>query len=578
MRSRLDPIDDIPCPNSATEEIMPPMPPSVPHEQTFRTDMLRIACVVSLAFAAAGCATSARADVSASCKADSGFVPNEFSGIAIPSAQIDAAIGQVDALAQKLMTSSGIPGMAVAVVRDGKTVFAKGYGVRSLDTGMPVDADTVFQLASVSKSIGATVIAHQVGAGVVAWNTRVQKPMPAFKLNEWYASGTATIGVWYAHRSGLPEHAGDLLEDLGFDRAQILGKLRYVPLAPFRAHYAYTNFGMTAAAEAVAIASGSDWATLSQQVLYAPLGMRSTSSRYADFAARANRAVGHVKAGSKYIVTLSQRDPDAQSPAGGVSSSVNDVARWMAMVLAHGCVNEAPFIPGAALLPAISPQIVSAAPSNPRARAGFYGYGFNVGESGSGRVVLSHSGAFALGAATAYTLIPSANVGIVTLTNALPIGVPETLNADFADLVQFGRIAQPWGELYAGALQGLLAPTGAHACTENSKDGSFDCPPPPANATPAQPLVNYAGTYANDFYGAADVLVAGGALELRIGPLGMTFPLAHWDGNVFLMVPPGESAASGSRSMVSFANNTMTIEYMNDDGLGVFQSTRRPQP
>jgi len=555
------------------------LPPSVRPRQTFHAGMLRVACLAALALAAAGCATRARADIPPSCEADSGFVPNEFSGIEIPAGQIDAAVAQIDALAQKLMTTSGIPGMAVAVVRDGKTVFAKGYGVRSLDTGMPVDADTVFQLASMSKSIGATVVAHQVGAGVVAWDTRVQKLMPKFKLNEWYATNNVTIGDLYAHRSGLPEHIADFLEDLGFDRAQMLDKLRYAPLAPFRAHYAYTNFGMTAAAEAVSIASGTDWATLSQQALYMPLGMNSTSSRYADFVARANRAVGHVKDGNRFVVTPSQRNPDAQSPAGGVSSSVNDVARWMTMVLANGCANGTQLIAGAALLPATSPQTVAAAPSNPRSRASFYGYGFNVGESGSGRVVLTHSGAFALGAATAYTLIPSANVGIVTLTNALPTGAPETLNAEFADLIQFGRITQPWDELYAGAFRKILAPIGDHACTPKP-DGTFDCPAPPAGAPPAQPLVRYAGTYASDFYGPAEIFVAGGAPKLRIGPQNTTFDLIHWAGDEFLMIPPGESAMPGSRSTVAFANGTMTIEYMNagdEKGLGVFRSTRRPQ-
>ncbi len=540
--------------------------------------------LLSCACAHADLPTTARSphpeQTAGACADASPFVPNEFSGIDIPAAQIDAAVAQVDALAQKLMTTSGVPGMAVAVVRDGKTVFAKGYGVRSLDTGAPVDADTVFQLASMSKSIGATVIAHQVGAGVVGWDTRVQKLMPAFKLSEWYATNNATIGDLYAHRSGLPEHIADFLEDLGFDRAQMLDKLRYAPLAPFRAHYAYTNFGMTAAAVAVATASGTDWETLSQQALYVPLGMSSTSSRYADFAARANRAVGHVKHGDRFVVTPSQRDPDAQSPAGGVSSSVNDVARWMNMMLANGCVNGAQWTPGAALLPATSPQIVSAAPSNPRSRAGFYGYGFNVGESGSGRVVLTHSGAFALGAATAYTLIPSANVGIVTLTNALPTGLPETLNADFADLIQFGRITQPWDELYAGAFKGILAPTGDHACTPKA-DGTFDCPAPPADAAPAQPLARYAGTYANNFYGPVQILAANGALQLRIGPNDMAFDLTHWSGDVFLMTPPGESAMPGSRSMVTFADATLTIEYMNQDdqkGLGVFRSTRAPRP
>jgi len=538
--------------------------------------------ILPIAALLAGCSVYApvtRATTPA-CEITSPVLPNEFSGVEIPAGHIDAAIAQVDALAQKLMTSSGIPGMAVAVVRDGKTVFAKGYGVRSLETGVPVDADTVFQLASMSKSIGATVVAHQVGQGVVGWDTRVQKLMSAFKLNEWYATNNVTVGDLYAHRSGLPEHIADFLEDLGFNRAQMLDKLRYAPLEPFRAHYAYTNFGMTAAAEAVAIASGSDWATLSQQALYAPLGMSSTSSRYADFAARANRAVGHVKNGDRFVVTTAQRDPDAQSAAGGVSSSVNDIARWMNMVLAGGCANGTQLIPGAALLPATSPQIVSAAPSNPRSRAGFYGYGFNVGESGAGRVVLTHSGAFALGAATAFTLIPSANVGIVTLTNALPTGAPETLNADFADLVQFGRITQCWDKLYADAFKGILNPTGDHACTPKP-DGGFNCPVPPVDAAPAQSLARYAGTYANDFYGPAEILVTNDALKLRIGPHNMTFDLSHWTGDEFLMIPPGESAMPGSRSIVAFANGTMTIEYMDagdQKGLGVFRSARRPQP
>jgi CubicO group peptidase (beta-lactamase class C family) len=529
------------------------------------------------------CLLAAKANTAAAaaaCEPDSAPVPNEFSGMEIPAGQIDAAVAHVDELAQALMKSNGIPGMAVAVVHDGKTVFAKGYGVRSVDTGVPVDADTIFQLASVSKSIGATVVAHQVSQGVVGWDTRVQKLMPQFKLSEWYATNNATIGDLYAHRSGLPEHVADFLEDLGFTRGQMLDKLRYAPLAPFRAHYAYTNFGMTAAAEAVAIASGTDWATLSQQALYAPLGMNSTSSRYADFVARSNRAVGHVQSGNKYIVSAPGRNPDAQSPAGGVSSSVNDMAQWMSMVLAHGCANGTQLIAGNALLPAISPQTVSNMPSNPRSRAGFYGYGFNVADSGAGRVVLTHSGAFALGAGTAYTLIPSANVGIVTLTNALPIGVPETLNAEFADLVQFGRITQPWGALYAGAFKPILAPVGEHACTPNAS-GQFDCPAPPINATPAQPLARYAGTYANNFYGPAEIFVSDNALKLRIGPRNMTFDLTHWEGDEFLMVPPGESAMPGSRSSVKFADSTMTIEYMNagdQEGLGVFRSTRTPKP
>jgi CubicO group peptidase (beta-lactamase class C family) len=146
----------------------------------------------------------------------------------------------------------------------------------------------------------------------------VASKLPQFTLADPYVTAHVTIGDLYAHRSGLPEHAGDDLEDLGYDRAQVLERLRYLPLDPFRSSYHYTNFGVTAAAEAVAAAARVDWATLSEQVLYTPLGMSSTSSRFADFEARENRARGHQLVGGAYVAR-DVRQPDAQSPAGGVS-------------------------------------------------------------------------------------------------------------------------------------------------------------------------------------------------------------------------------------------------------------------
>ena len=347
--------------------------------------------------------------------------PPQVAGVPIPDGQIERAVGQLDALAQAILEKSGIPGLAVAVVRDGKTVYAKGFGLRKIGERQPVDAETVFQIASLSKSIGATVVAHQVGAGVVKWDTPLVTWLPWFELNDPWITKHVTIGDMYAHRSGLPDHAGDDLEDLGYDRREILHRLRFAPLHSFRDDYAYTNFGLTAAAEAVAVASGKDWATLSDEVLYRPLGMSATSSRYADYAARENRAFPHVRTAGGFEPKY-QRQPDAQSPAGGVSSNVRDLARWMAMVLEGGSYQGREIVARAALLPAITPQIVSSRAYAADARASFYGYGFGVSVQPSGRVMLSHSGAFALGAGTNYVLIPSAHVGIVILTNAQPVG------------------------------------------------------------------------------------------------------------------------------------------------------------
>lgn len=485
--------------------------------------------------------------------------PDQAAGVPIAEGQIDRAVEEVERIAEELLESSGIPGMAVAVVHDETVVYQRGFGVRDVETKQAVGPDTVFQLASLSKSIGATVVAQQVTAGKVTWDTPMRRLAPRFAVSDPYVSDHVTVGDLYAHRSGLPDHAGDLLEDLGYDRTQVIERLRLLPLGPFRASYAYTNFGVTAAATAVAEAAETDWATLSEQAIYGPLGMDSTSSRYADYMAAPDRADGHVLVDGEYRRPNPGRQPDAQSPAGGVSSSVSDMARWMMMVLADGSHRQHQVVASDALLPAVSPQTVSAPPTTPNARAGAYGFGFNVSTSAAGRVVLSHSGAFGLGAATAFTLIPSAGVGIVTLTNAAPIGVPETLNAEFADLVQFGEIRQDWRSLYRTAFERMDAPTGKLAGAT-----------PPEDPAPARPLTSYAGTYGNAYYGPATVTVSGDGLTLTLGPRNTTVPLRHWDGDTFVFAPSDESANPGTISEARFEDGTLTLEYYDTSGMGTF--------
>lgn len=488
--------------------------------------------------------------------------PNQVSGLDIPAGRVDEAVSRIDGLARDLMASSGIPGMAVAVVHGGKTLYARGFGVRNTqaDYGAEnlVDADTVFQLASVSKSVGATVVAHAVTEHIIEWDTPVAAHLPWFVLSDPYVTSHVTIADLYSHRSGLPEHAGDRLEDLGYDRRQVLQRLRYLPLSPFRITYDYTNFGLTAAAEAVAGAAGEPWEELSDRVLYRPLGMTSTSSRYADFRHRSNRAVTHVKVGDGYQ-PWHQRDPDAQSPAGGVSSSVSDMARWLAMVLADGTHDGQQIASPDALLPATTPQMISAPAAVPNARAGFYGHGFNVSTTSSGRTQYSHSGAFLLGAATAFSVLPSEDVGIVVLTNAAPIGIPETLAAEFLDLVQYGEIREDWAGLYRQALASMDQPEGSLAGKER-----------PTNPPPAGPLRGYTGKFTNDYWGPATVTERAGKLELSLGPRKQTFALTHWAGDTFTFELQNENAPVGTISKATFTPDTMTLEYYDRDNLGIF--------
>ncbi|WP_374249935.1 serine hydrolase [Xanthobacter sp.] len=489
--------------------------------------------------------------------------PPQTSGVSIQPGQIARAVKEIDSLAQEMMARSGVPGLAVVVVQDGKVLALKGYGVRKAGEAAPVDADTVFQLASLSKAVGAGVVAHEVGKGRVKWDMPVRTLLPWFALSDPWVSDHVTLADLYSHRSGLPDHAGDELESIGFDRRQVLERLRLLPLAPFRASYAYTNFGLTAAAEGVATAAGKEWADLSQAVLYKPLGMAATSSRFADFMARPNRAIPHVRADGKAdgsFVPKYQRDPDAQAPAGGVSSSARDMGKWLAFVLGNGTVEGKEIVPAAALLPAMRGETISSPAYAVDARPGTYGYGFGVGVSPAGRVTLDHSGAFILGAATNFVLLPSEKLGIVVLTNAQPTGAPEALAMSFMDFVQFGGLTRDWYAAYQPLIMPMYKPA-----------GDVVGKAPPQKPEPAKPLANYTGTYANAYFGDATVAEEAGGLVLIIGPLPRRYPLAHWSGDTFTFRPVGEETfPPGTISQVKFADGRMSVEIFNDNGLGTF--------
>src|SRR5437660_7686893 len=211
----------------------------------------------------------------------------------VTSEQVTHSIQELAELAQTQIQKSALPGLAIAVVFQDKTVYAKGFGVRDVNTKALVNADTVFQLASLSKSIGSTLVAELVGEGKITWESKLSVLDPTFEMFDPWVTREITIRDMYAHRSGLPAHAGDLLEDLDFTRAEILHRLRYQhPGSSFRSHYAYTNFGMTEAGIAAAKAYGLEWEEAAKQKLYNPLGMNSTSSRYANFVTRTNKALG----------------------------------------------------------------------------------------------------------------------------------------------------------------------------------------------------------------------------------------------------------------------------------------------
>ncbi|MBV9354859.1 MAG: DUF3471 domain-containing protein, partial [Chloroflexi bacterium] len=289
------------------------------------------------------------------------------------------------------------------------------------------------------------------------------------------------------------------------------------------------------------------------------------SSRYADFLAAPNRALGHVSVDGAWVAKY-QRDPDAQSPAGGVSSSARDVVQWLRLQLGGGTFQGKRLIDAAALAETHRPQMVSNPPKDPATdRAGFYGLGWDVNYDDHGAVRLSHSGAFALGAATNVSLLPAEDVGIVVLSNGAPIGVPEAIATSFLDLVQRGQVQRDYLPVYQQAFAALGAPT---------YGTTVDYAKPPAGASPAASPDAYTGTYANPFVGQIEVAAKDGGLVLRLGPDQTTFPMTHYDRDVFSYQPTGEVAYGPSGVTFTIGADgkasSVVIENLNIYGAGTF--------
>lgn len=488
--------------------------------------------------------------------------PPALSAVPIPPGQIEAAVDKLDAIVADVMARSGVPGVAVSVVHGDEIVYAKGFGVRRIGSSASVDENTVFQLASVSKPLGASVVARLAERKGFSWDDPVVKHLPWFRLSDPWVTRKVTIEDLYAHRSGLPAHAGDLLEDVGFGRATIMRRLRLYELEPFRAGFGYTNFGLTAGALAAARSAGKSWPALSRQMIYRPLGMNSTSATFAGWRRAKNRADMHVLRGGTWK-SIYQRDADAQAPAGAANSSALDMARWMRMALNEGRAGDKQVLRPESILNLYTPRLAIAPPATPDSRSSFYALGMFVGDDSTGRVRLSHSGASARGASTSLNLLPSARLGITVLTNGVPLGVAEAISASFLDLATLGRVERDYFEVFRADVEPLLKPNGRLAGQKR-----------PRGAKPPRPLRHYTGTYRNRLFGPARVVLRKGRLLLKLGPK-LSAPLTHWRGNTFAYRAVAETAAGLAAVDFGFRRGrpyvrTMRIEDLDQEGYGRF--------
>lgn len=490
---------------------------------------------------------------------------------ALTRADVVKALPRLEQLARQAIERREVPGLSIAVVYRDEVLYLKGFGVREVGKPELVDGDTVFQLASLSKPLASTVVAALVGDGTVSWDTRIADLDPQFRLSDSQVTAELTIRDLLSHRSGLWGDAGNDLETIGYDQAQILNRLRYLqPASSFRSRFTYTNFGFTEGAVAASKAAGASWETLAAAKLYTPLGMTETTSSYEEFLKRANRASLHIRVDGSWQAKI-KRHPYAQAPAGGASSSARDMATWMRLQLGDGKLDGVQRVPAAALAETHQPIIargkapISGDPS-------FYGLGWGVtyGERG---VQWAHSGGFSAGVRSMVELLPTQQLGIVVLSNAFPSGLPEGLAASFFDLVFDRKVSRDWVTQWNGAMDAAYGEGAIAAAIAPFKN-------PPSPSSPPLSFGAYAGRYSNAYVGEASVSEKEGALYLQLGPDGASgFPLQHFDRDLFLMYPLEETPALAFA--VHFAigadgqASAVTIDAFNDNGQGVLRRASR---
>ncbi len=413
-----------------------------------------------------------------------------------------------DALVAKIMKTFDVPGLAVSVVKDGQVVLAKGYGVRRLGEPAPVDARTLFGIASNTKAFTATALGLLVEEGKIEWDGPVTRYLPWFQMWDPYVTREMTVRDLLVHRSGLGLGAGDLLlwPETTYDRGEIVERLRFIkPATSFRSAYAYDNMLYIAAGEVIEAVSGTTWEEFIASRILKRAGLASSEPRHSAELAGRNVAVPHaVLDGKPAPVAIDENDN--MNAAGGIISCAEDMARWMLVHLGEGRLPDGTRLfserTGRELATLVTPIPISEpAPELAAQRTNFNGYalGFRVSDY-RGRKLVNHTGGLS-GYVSRLVMVPELELGVTVLTNQESSDAYNSVI--FAVLDQaMGAPATDWAAAYAKVRErGRSRTREALKAAEEKRD---------AGAKPSLALEKYAGTYEDAWYGPIVISAEGG--------------------------------------------------------------------
>jgi CubicO group peptidase (beta-lactamase class C family) len=460
-------------------------------------------------------------------------------GCALSLGALAAPPPDLDEYVARAMTATGAPGLAVSIVENGETTFAKGYGVRKLGESTKADEHTLFPIGSNSKQFTATALALLVDEGKLGWDDKVAPRLPGFQMYDAYATGDMTVRDLLVHRSGLGLGAGDLMlfPRTNRTRQEVIEALRHLkPVRGFRAGYAYDNVLYLAAGQVIENVAHEPWDVFMRKRILSPLGMKDTLPKYGDLKSRGNFGWPHVREGGPNwaiggtITPLKELLPveDITAPAGGILASATDMPRWLAVQLARGALpggkkrlfseaqSRALWNPET-LIPTRPPRTNALAVADPQFQA--YALGFVVSDY-RGHKVISHGGGV-IGGVSETVLIPGKNVGFAIMTNSMEVVVTRSLKLRLLDHY-LGFPATDWTTPMQELLQQMA---------DQAAEAVKAMPVAAGGAPPSLPLPKYAGVYRDPWYGTVTIKEAGQGLTISFdrspGMVGALEPVNH---------------------------------------------------
>ena len=456
------------------------------------------------------------------------------SAAASPAAKLQG----IDELADRAMKEWKVPGVAMAVVQDGKVIYAKGYGFRDVEQKLPVTTATLFPIGSITKSFTSLTFAILKDEGKVDWDKPVREYLPEFQMYDPVATERATPRDLFSHRTGLPRH--DLVwYSSDFSREDLLVRLRYLkPYKDFRSTYHYNNLTIMTMGYLEGKVSGLGWEGCIRERIFAPLGMSHSDLSVADIEKTDDHATPYEL--KKEVVTKVPFHPlDAIGPAGSINSSVDDISHYAIFQLGDGTYADKRIVNESDLREMHAPQTTM--PDLPQRSQlpglGHMSYAMGwVSTSYRGHSLVWHNGGID-GFYALLALLPDDHIGVVVLTNLAHGQTPEVLAYNAYDRL-LGLDQMAWLDRFKE-----LEAKGKQQEEEAKKNKPVDRK---TGTHPSHELPSYAGEYQHPGYGTIKVGQKGDALEVSINKLG-PFPLEHYHYDVFQVPEAPGSVAAGEK-------------------------------